>query len=134
MEMDRKALVKYLIFFILFIFIVNFLANKFYWYYSIWYFDLIMHFLGGFWIGLLFFYFFPLKNNSFSVIFKLLLFVFLAGIGWEVYEILVNDIIAQNPFDYFDTISDICFDLSGGLCAILYVLVPLKNQGASSKK
>ena len=46
----------------------------------------------------------------------------IVGIGWEVYEILVNTLMAENLFNYLDTISDISFDLSGGLFAILYFL------------
>jgi len=120
--MDRKKLTKIIICLILFIFVVNFLANKFYWYSSIWYFDMIMHFLGGFWIGLAFMYLFPPKDISFKLIFQTLLFVLFIGVGWEVFEVLVNDVIAKNPFNYLDTASDIFFDLSGGTFATLYFL------------
>ncbi len=120
-NIDRKKLLKTLAYLIFIIFILHFLANKFYWYYSIWYFDMIMHFLGGFWLGLGVFYVFPPKENSINFIFKILLLVLLVGVGWEVYEVLVNDVIARNPFNFLDTLSDIFFDLSGGLCAILYL-------------
>ncbi|MBI2627713.1 hypothetical protein HYW72_02150 [Candidatus Nomurabacteria bacterium] len=90
---------------------------------------MIMHFFGGFWLGLVSVWFFgeSLKlwqeSKIFSVAtFKILLFVFLVGIGWEVFEILVNDIVAQNSLDYLDIISDIFFDLFGGLCATLYII------------
>ena len=56
------------------------------------------------------------------------------GAGWEVFEIIFNNIIAGNSFDLPDTLSDIFFDLSGGLCAILYILVPLENQRTGGKK
>ena len=118
--MDDKKLSKILIYLIFFILVVNFLANTFYWYSSIWWFDIVMHFLGGFWIGLSFFYLFPSRSNSPNSVFKILLFVFIVGISWEIFEILFNNILAQNPFDILDTLSDIFFDLSGGLCAILY--------------
>ena len=132
--MDRKKLIKLLTYLIFFILVINFFGNKFYWYYSIWYFDIIMHFLGGFWIGLAFFYIFSPQNISGKLIFKILLLVLCIGIGWEVYEILVNDILAQNPFNFLDTLSDIFFDLFGGLCAMLYLLVPLENQRTGSKE
>lgn len=132
--MDRKKLAKLLVCLIFFILISNFLANKFFWYYSIWYFDTIMHFLGGFWIGLVSLYIFSPQDVSIKLILKVLLSIFCIGIGWEVYEILVNDVLAKNPFDRLDTLSDIFFDLFGGLCAILYVLVPLKNQRAGDKE
>jgi hypothetical protein len=104
-----------------FIFLVNFLANKFYWYFSIWWFDMPMHFLGGFWIGLAFVFLFPPKDSSMTSVFKIIFFVLLIGVGWEVFEIFFNNYLAQNPFNMLDTISDVFFDLSGGLCAILYL-------------
>ena len=87
-----------------------------------WYFDMIMHFLGGLWLGFLFLYILPHQEHptSFSSVIKTLLFVFFIGIGWEIYEIVVNDVIAQNPFNILDTISDLFFDLTGGALSILY--------------
>ena len=123
--MDRKRLLKRILYLIFFILVANFIADKFYWYFSIWYFDMIMHFLGGFWLGLAYLYFFPLKTLSFNFsqsIYKILVFVFLVGLGWEVFELLFNNIIAQNPFNLLDTSSDIFFDLAGGVFAILYFL------------
>lgn len=122
--MERKKLLKHLLYLVLFIFVVNFIANKFYWYYSVWYLDMIMHFLGGFWLGLVSLYFFSSKilpSYSFLLFLKILLFVLLVGLGWEVFELLFNNIVAQNPFNILDTSSDLFFDLSGGLCAILYI-------------
>lgn len=118
--MDRKKLAKRLIYLIFFILVVNFLANKFYWYSAISYFDMFMHFLGGFWLGLFFLYLFPTKENYSIFILKMLLFILLIGVGWEVFEILVNDVLVKNPFNYLDTISDIFFDLFGGVMAGLY--------------
>ena len=132
--MDSKKLTKRLIYLILFILVVNFLSNKFYWYYSVWYLDMIMHFLGGFWVGLLAIYLFPPKDYAFDVktILKILLFVLLIGVGWEIFEILVNDVLARNPFNTLDTLSDIFFDLSGGAFAILYflkrIIMPIKED------
>lgn len=118
--MSRAKLLETLAFVIVFIFLVNLLANKFYWYYSIWYFDIIMHFLGGFWVGLVFIWLFYAESLSLRLVLKIILGVLLVGILWEVFEILVNNNIAQNPFNTPDTTSDLLFDLSGGLCAILY--------------
>ena len=130
--MERKKLITILAFLIFFILVVNFFAHKFHWYFSVWYLDMIMHFLSGFWIGLASIYIFPLKNSSFDSVFKILLFVFFIGIGWEVFEIFVNDIIAQNSFDFLDTLSDILFDLAGGTFAILYFLKRIMLQSKDS--
>lgn len=118
--MDRKKLIKILISLILGIFLVNFLANKFYWYSSIWYFDMIMHTLGSLFLGLSFMYVFPRKDNSFNSLLKILLFVLFIGISWEIYEFIFYEIVARNIFNPLDTFSDLFFDLSGGTMAILY--------------
>lgn len=105
----------------IFIAFLNYVAVKLYWYTSIWYFDMIMHFLGGFWLGLALFYLFFTENISKIFIFKIILGVLIIGAFWEGYEILVNNNFAQIPFNLLDTLSDIFFDLTGGLCAILYI-------------
>jgi|SRR3989344_38873 len=118
--MDRKKLIKRLLILIFFIFVVNFFANKFYLYSSIWYFDMIMHFLGGFWVGLACLYFFVPKILSLKSILTILLFVLFIGVGWEIFEALVDRVITQNLLNILDLSSDIFFDLSGGALAILY--------------
>jgi hypothetical protein len=123
--MDRKKLLKRALYLIFLIFLANFLANEFYWYFSVSYFDMIMHFLGGLFLGLMLIWFLSSKNSvlelSPGLIFKILVGVLFVGISWEIFELLFNNIVAQNPFNYLDTGSDIFFDLSGGLCAILYI-------------
>ena len=81
-----------------------------------------MHFLGGFWLGLVVIYLFFLKNDISKSVFKILFIVLFLGIGWEIFEIVVNNYVTQNHFNYIDTISDISFDIAGGLAAVLYYL------------
>ncbi|OGI46772.1 hypothetical protein A2121_00185 [Candidatus Nomurabacteria bacterium GWB1_40_6] len=129
--MDRKKLVKHLVFLMFFIFIADILAQKLHWYFSIWWFDMLMHFGGGFWVGLFFIWFFSIKDLpifqlsfekiDFKLILKVLLFVLFFGILWELFEVFVHNYIAQDPFSVLDTTSDIFFDFGGGLCAILYL-------------
>jgi len=117
---DRKKLLICIASVVIFIFVVNSAAMKFYWYFSIWYFDMPMHFLGGFWVGLVCIYVFSLKEFNFNLIFKVFLCVFLVGFFWEIFEILVDKSITQNPFNSLDTISDMFFDLAGGGISIIY--------------
>lgn len=116
----------------LFIFLLTCLAIKFHWYSSIWYFDMPMHFLGGFWIGLLLFWLFPLEKVSLGVCLKIILGVLLVGIFWEIFEILVDKSITLNPFNRLDTLSDLFFDLTGSIFAIFYflkrILIAEKNN------
>jgi hypothetical protein len=87
-----------------------------------------MHFLGGLWVGFIFIYIFQPKSASLRTIFQAMVFVLAVGLVWEVYEVLVNDVIAKNPLDIPDTVSDICFDLSGGSCAMLYLWKKLEKK------
>jgi hypothetical protein len=126
--MDKKKLFKILAYLVITLFFVNYIAVKLYWYYTIWWFDMPMHFFGGFFIGLALIWLLltkiyaknPSIELSFELIGKILLGVFVIGGSWEIYEILVNNAIAQNPFNTLDTISDVFFDLAGGAFAIYY--------------
>jgi hypothetical protein len=96
-----------------------------------WWFDMPMHFLGGFFIGLGLIWLLSYKDLnlelSFKLILKIILGVLIIGVLWEVFEILVNNMLAQNPFNTLDTISDIFFDLTGGTFAILYFFKRINN-------
>ena len=118
--MDEKKLLKYLAFLMLFIFLADLTAKKFYLYYSIESFDMFMHFFGGGWVGLFFIYLFLKKNPAFPSALKIMLGVLAIGILWEFFEFFTSNYIGQDSFDILDTSSDIFFDIVGGLSAIFY--------------
>lgn len=116
--MNRKSLFSYSAFFIILIFVLNFIANKLYLYSSLFYFDMIMHFLGGFWLGLIFFWYFydkvfPKFPTKYFI--YIMIGVFTVGFIWELYEIVVNASFAKDIFNLRDTISDLICDTVGGL-------------------
>lgn len=118
---DRKKLFFRVAFLICFIFLVNVLAIKFYWYYSIKWFDMPMHFLGGFWVGLALLWFFNVKFIDKNYIYKIILGVLFVGLCWEIFEFFVNNLyLARYPFDIVDTIQDVFFDLFGGFLSLIY--------------
>ncbi len=117
---DRKKLLIRLASIVTFIFAINYVAMKFYWYFSIWYFDMPMHLLGGFWVGLASIYIFSLKEFNFKFILKVFICVLLIGFFWEIFEILVDKSITQDSFNILDTTSDMFFDLAGGGLSIIY--------------
>ena len=123
--MANRRLLKHLVYLMFFIFIANTLALKFYWYSFVWYFDIIMHFLGGFWVGMFFLYVLGRKEilsvNS-SLIIKVLFAVFIIGIVWEFYEFYIYQYISEIPFNPLDTVSDIFLDIFGGILSIFYFL------------
>jgi uncharacterized BrkB/YihY/UPF0761 family membrane protein len=118
--MNKRKLLIRLTSLILFIFFVNLIAKKFYWYSTLWWFDMPMHFLGGFWLALAFIWVFSLKDKTFNSIFKIVLGVVFIGICWELFEFFFVNYVADNAFNTLDTISDMMFDLAGGLAGILY--------------
>lgn len=126
--MDSKKLLIRLLFLIFLIFLLNYLAMKFYWYSSIWYFDIIMHFLGGLWLGLVSIHLFCLKDISLKSILKIFFIVLLAGVGWEIFEVLIDKFITLKIFDLPDTLSDIFFDSVGGLFAIFYFIKQIMSD------
>ncbi|MFZ2205576.1 MAG: hypothetical protein WAV23_03220 [Minisyncoccia bacterium] len=130
-EINKEKLLKSMTLMIFFVFILNSLALKFHWYSSVWWFDIPMHFMGGFWIGLAWIWLFvpsnlpnlPKKVGGWGKsILKIILGVLLIGVLWEIFEIIVNETITKNQFNYLDTFSDICFDLAGGFTALYYCL------------
>lgn len=138
--MESKNILKRIAFLIVFIFLLNYLAMKFYWYTSIWYFDMILHFMGGFWLALVFMWIFIKDISLINLddiflnknILKIFFGVFLFGIFWEIFEILVNDLTIQNPFNTLDTISDMFFDLAGGFFCYFLVYKNIINSKIKS--
>jgi hypothetical protein len=128
--MDRKRLFHALFWLITFIFIANALANKFYWYSSIWYFDIVMHFLGGFWVGLFALYMTRAEKISRPVVLRVMISVIVIGVGWEIFELMVDKVISRNAFNILDSTADLFFDSAGGAAAVLYYL---KNFGRSER-
>ena len=117
---DNKKVFKYSVFLIFLIFIFNYLATYFYWYSSIWYFDMIMHFIGGVWLGFFSIYLFKINNLNLKLVFKILFFLLCVGVGWEIFEIIINNFTIRDDFNLLDTSSDLFFDMAGGMFAILY--------------
>ncbi len=129
--MDRTKLLKpilCLMFFILFGYVVGI---KLHWDYITWWWDMIMHFSGGLWQGLFFVWFFSIKDLPFlkpsldlydkKLGYKLIFYVLLIGLLWEIFEFYANNYIGSYPFDIIDTSSDLFFDLFGGTCATIYL-------------
>lgn len=81
---------------------------------------MFLHFLGGFWLALAAFWFLEPQNLDSRLILKVISVVLVVGVGWEIYEVVVNETFAKFPFSYVDSASDLFFDLAGGTLATLY--------------
>jgi hypothetical protein len=125
------------------LFIVNSLANYFYWYQSFSNFDRLMHFAGGV-VGSFFLVWFFydkyigfLQNKNIKNLFLWNTLVFLAAAGlWEVMEFSVQGLfgighILANPVDSLD---DLLFGALGSLVVIAYFLNKVRTLKIISKQ
>lgn len=135
--MSKKLLFKACIL-IFFIWLVHTLANTFYWYSAIWWFDIPMHIMGGMFLaltaGALFFKtLLPLPFKERMVI--ILLFVLIAGLGWELFEYFVQNFIKGDQLASFpDSVKDMMMDLFGGVVASYFVFRRLKRYNKAHAK
>lgn len=121
------------VFLLVLVYVLNYIANVFYYHWTDWWYDVILHFLGGACAGtgFLFLYFIFLKISNFEKIKAIKLtffFVFLVGFVWEIYELKSG---ATSFFDGIiyvrDTLSDLIIDCCGGFFATLYSFKYFKN-------
>ncbi len=130
----KKNLLIFNIILVLVIAIANNLANAFFLYWRFYWFDNVMHFLGGLWVGLmaLWIYYFSgyIKSNRYDKPF-LFLMSFIAvlsvGIGWEIFEVLIDVNFSSGYVS--DTALDLIMDIVGGLAsATTFVMLKLERQ------
>jgi hypothetical protein len=123
---------------ILFIWLINTVAHVLYWYSAMWWFDIPMHILGGMFLALLAGALFFKQMVSLSAreqLVTILLFVLIVGLGWELYEYVVQAfvkdvVIAGIP----DSIKDMVMDLLGGLITSVFVLRTVKRYNTAHAK
>ena len=107
---------------------LNYIASVFYLYWTVWWFNMVMHFLSGGVVTMTTFLIlrFFRKNETFSrlkIIFLAIASVFIVGIAWEIFELSVGLTSFSDGIWYvLDTVSDLILDLSGGFLGIFYAL------------
>jgi len=108
--------------------ILHYAGSFFYFYWSIVWFDNVMHFLGGFSIALLFIWFWYFSGvfgsevqNTFKFFATTIVFVLLVSIGWEIFE-YVFDIANPTGGNYLvDTTQDLIADFFGTILGVFVV-------------
>ncbi len=102
---------------------LHLLATIGHWYWTVSWFDMPMHFLGGFWVVMVFDYlnqrFFKLSNFWMRAVLALS-FIALIGVLWEFFEFSLDNLFFLKKWGPFqgglsDTMGDLLFDLLGGL-------------------
>jgi len=103
--------------------VLHFIAKAFYFYWTIWWFDNMIHFLAGFAGGLIALWFLFDSNifyrrfpKTFESISNALASVMVFGIAWEIFE-YANDITQATEGYVPDTFHDFFFDALGAVLA-----------------
>jgi len=122
--MPRKKLSITVLALVFFILILNYAAMKFHWYYSLLWFDMLMHFLGGLWLGLAFVWLYPAGTSYLKIIAGVLL----VGIFWEIFELVVHNYFPDEALDWGDTLLDLFFDMLGGGVAVFYLINQKRDE------
>ncbi len=101
------------------------LTYNYYW--AIWWYDIMMHFLGGVLIFSALRWFDSWRNTSLArTIPRVLLVVMVVGLGWELYELYFGLTFVGDNIYLSDMIIDLVMNLVGALTAVnLYKITKL---------
>jgi len=131
-EILKKRLLSWVLYLVYFIFFLNLGAMLFSWYWTIRWFDVPMHFLGGFW-SILFlswlYLFTPLGRFGKKIVF-LVSGLILISLFWEFFEFILNRVSHLGANTLIDSAKDLFFDSLGGVTAYFY----LKQKGIWQNK
>jgi Cu/Ag efflux pump CusA len=124
---NKQILLRHVFLLILFLFLLNSAAMRFSWYWTIWWFDIPMHFLGGAFAVLLLNYLYlytslpnvlgKIASQAIFVVFGL---VFIS-LGWEIFEFAIDRVGDIGPITLADSAKDLFFDFTGGAAAYFYL-------------
>ena len=96
--------------------VLNFIALTLYLYWTIGWYDLMMHFLGGLTIGMLVIWFLKLEDRSLKSFLVVFTCVMAVGGAYEVFEYM-NDITFSTQEYPVDTVIDLVMDALGIISA-----------------
>jgi hypothetical protein len=130
MRMLRKSLLSSLGMSICVLAVINLPASLFYWYSLLWWVDMPMHFLGGisvFYLSAL--VWLPAMKwvGKGRFIYESIITALLLGVLWEALELYLHMHYGTPDFVLVDSISDVFFDLSGILLAVI-LTIPLLEK------
>ena len=92
------------------------LRNDYYW--LIWWYDIMMHFLGGVWVVLVLIWLNQLKAAAVVLTFKrVLTTIVVVGLAWEIYELLFDQTFIDAKGYGLDTVLDLITNTVGATAA-----------------
>lgn len=124
--MPKRSLLNIALILMIILGALHFLAEGYYFYWTIWWFDNLMHFLGGLIGGLFIIWFlydsghaFRHKPTLFEAGLYSVLGILVIGGAWEVFEYQAG-ITGFEPNYSLDTVSDLVFDSLGAWVAAVW--------------
>jgi hypothetical protein len=118
------------------VFVLHTLASYFYWYFTIPWFDLLMHFIGGVTVAIFSFwilyknYIVWLEDGRLWKAFRVtILMVLVIALLWELMEFSVQGLFRVKVLaDVPDSISDVALGLVGGVFGHFYILSKYRKE------
>lgn len=142
--MDKIINFKLILGLFIFILVLHILATVNHWYWIYKWLDIPMHFLGGLWLAMIFFWLIHPHldfkgHRAILVIVLSLAFVAFLGVLWEFWEFVHDFFFTKNLYfgnqfiieKRIDVVKDLFFDLVGGLVLTLLFLFQVKSQKKS---
>ena len=124
--MSRKKLFNRLGILVIGIFTINTLANVFFWYQSIWWLDLVMHFLGGLFVALLIVWvlYAIFKKLTPPFVFWYIVFgVLIIALSWELFEFSIWTLFnLKEIINIQDSVTDVITGSLGSIVGAIYFL------------
>lgn len=123
--MLKKPLFKQTFSLLFIIGVSDFFANTLYLYWTVWWFDMFMHFTSGFCVGMasvLIWQYFIDKNISFKKsLLVSMLSILIIGLSWEIFETYFGVTLISDGVNYVtDTVSDLILDVCGAILGSIY--------------
>jgi len=123
---------------------VHLLASFKHWYWVYSWIDIPMHFVGGLWVALLFFWLmhkvepqYPADVSLWIVVLTAIGFVMTVGVFWEFFEFSYDTLIAKKGLAELsqqgsaDTVGDLAMDLLGGSAFLAYYSISIRKFSLS---
>jgi uncharacterized membrane protein YjdF len=129
MKLMRKNLILLTAFVLIILLgLLHFLANWLYLYWTVEWFDVLMHFLGGFAGALLVVWFLREGEVSWRKFLIPLVSVLIAGVAWEIFE-YTNNITQLTDGYVLDTTKDLFVGVLGAITAVVVSRAYQSNSG-----
>jgi hypothetical protein len=128
-----NRLFKQTFFLLIVIGILNWIGTELYLYWTVWWYDMLLHFLSGFSVGLaavwLWGKLFSVQMHFWKTIVFALFGSLIIGVLWEAYELYFGITLFSDGISYVtDTLSDLTLDICGGFFSGLYAFRLLNSN------